>query len=412
MNHDSAAALLIQLIEEFHDYNTSGICEYAYPSAIDFSKQVSRGRPCVYNVREARGQRGATIPGKKTAAGVSENERIEILSSRAFAWTARSLCAKIQDEVEVAVTPDGRADALYTLPQSRTLNRDLHDVNSGEEEQVFVQPATTIMTLSTLLDRLRFPSPSKTQDGYKPSTKGPVYYLQSQNSNLTSTPLRPLLDDLPSNLHFAAPVLGEPDAINIWIGDHRSVTSTHRDPYENLYLVLRGSKTFTLYAPVEELCLHAEMVRTGRLVHDESENGDGSGFRIELDEPASLSPGESDGSSISHESQQRERESRLPWIPISPLLSRSYLDNAFPYYKHARPETVTVEAGQILYLPSGWFHHVTQQCGSWDDGTSAPCIAVNYWFDMDYEGEKFVMRQLVGKLVEAVRNGERGQSED
>ncbi|KEF56642.1 uncharacterized protein A1O9_06831 [Exophiala aquamarina CBS 119918] len=409
MNHDSAAAVLIQLIEEYHDYNSSGICEFAYPATIDFSKQVSRGRPCVYNVREAKGRQGATSR-ERTAAGVADNERIEILSSPAFAWTAQSLCAKVQDEVEVAVTPDGRADALYALPRPQTPNTDRHDDNQGEED-VFVQPSAANMTLSTLLDRLMLSSPSKTQDGSNPSTKGPVYYLQSQNSNLTSTPLSPLLDDLPSNLPFAAPVLGEPDAINIWIGDHRSVTSTHRDPYENLYLVVRGSKTFTLYAPVEELCLHAKMVRTGRLVQDESGNGDDSGFRIELDEHVPLSPRESDGSSISQISKPREQEGWLPWIPISPLLSQSYINNAFPYYKYARPETVTVEAGQILYLPSGWFHHVTQQCGSWDDGTSAPCIAVNYWFDMDYGGEKFVMRQAVGKLVEAIRNGEMVQGE-
>jgi len=406
MNHASAAALLIQLIEDFHDYNTSGICEYAYPSAIEFSKQVSRGRPCVYNVREAKERCEAASCGEKTAANVATNERIDVLSSPAFAWTAQSLCAKVIDEVEVAVTPDGRADALYTLPKSRALNDEGHDENQPGEEQVFVQPATANMTLSTLLDKLALFPTSKIQDGQNTWTKAPVYYLQSQNSNLTSTALSPLLDDLPSNLPFAAAVLGEPDATNIWIGDHRSVTSTHRDPYENLYLVLRGSKTFTLYAPVEELCLHAEMVRTGRLVQDEGEDGDGSGFRIELDEHASLSPNESNSSSISQEIQPREQDSRLPWIPISPLLSRSYLDNSFPYYKYARPETVTVEAGQMLYLPSGWFHHVTQQCGSWDDGNSAPCIAVNYWFDMDYEGEKFVMRQAVGKLVEAVCKGD------
>lgn len=412
MSHDSAAAILIQLIEEFHDYNTSGICEYAYPSAIEFSKQVSRGRPCVYNVRDV-GRRDTISCRKSATPSEAEGERIKILSSPAFAWTAQSLCAKVREEVEVAVTPDGRADALYSLSQSQTLNGDLQDNDRVEDEQVFVQPATTNMTLSSLLYKVTpsSTSPSKIQDNYKSSTKKPVYYLQSQNSNLTSTPLRPLLDDLPSNLPFAAPVLGEPDAINIWIGDHGSVTSTHRDPYENLYLVLRGSKTFTLYAPVEELCLHAKLVRTGRLVQDKMRSGEESGFRIELDGPASLSPDGNNGSLTSQDSESREQETRIPWIPISPLLSRSYLNNAFPYYQYARPETITVEAGQILYLPSGWFHHVTQQCGTWDDGNSAPCIAVNYWYDMDYEGERFVMRQMVSRLVDTIRDGERSEVE-
>ena len=41
----------------------------------------------------------------------------------------------------------------------------------------------------------------------------------------------------------------QPDAINFWMGGNRSITSTHKDPYENLYAVVRGSKTFTLFPP-------------------------------------------------------------------------------------------------------------------------------------------------------------------
>lgn len=411
MDHDSAAATLIQLIQDYHDYNTGGICEHAYPTAVEFSKQVSRGIPCVYNVRMAHSQGGDGSYHVKATSKEANAERNTILASRAFSWTAQSLCAKVPGQVEVAVTPDGRADALYSLPRLRTLDSRIRGNENGEgegegeeeadaeAEQVFVQPATMDMSLSSLLGVLHPPpsSQEKAPDTNKQSKSTPVYYLQSQNSNLTSTPLMPLLDDLPSNLPFAAPALGEPEAINIWIGDDRSVTSTHRDPYENLYLVLRGSKTFTLYAPVEELCLHAKMVRTGRLVRDEANCGQEGEFRIELDESTSPPVGENE------DVESEGQDNRIPWIPISPLLPRSFLDSVFPYYKHARPQIVTVEAGQMLYLPSGWFHHVRQKSGTWDDGSIAPCIAVNYWFDMDYEGERFVMRQMVGRLVDTVR---------
>lgn len=30
--------------------------------------------------------------------------------------------------------------------------------------------------------------------------------------------------------------------VNLWIGDHRAVSSFHRDPYENMYAVLVGEK--------------------------------------------------------------------------------------------------------------------------------------------------------------------------
>jgi hypothetical protein len=33
-----------------------------------------------------------------------------------------------------------------------------------------------------------------------------------------------------------------PDAVNLWIGDSKSLSSLHKDPYENMYAVLKGEK--------------------------------------------------------------------------------------------------------------------------------------------------------------------------
>ena len=111
-----------------------------------------------------------------------------------------------------------------------------------------------------------------------PELGGPVYYLQSQNDNLNSelAPLRQDVERVTLNEHTQAlnTIFGcdKPDAVNIWVGDGRSVTSLHKgavarkeialanedptDPYENLYYVIRGSKTFTLLPPTEFYCLH------------------------------------------------------------------------------------------------------------------------------------------------------------
>lgn len=101
---------------------------------------------------------------------------------------------------------------------------------------------------------------------------------------------------------------------------------------------------------------------------------------------------------------ETDTDTRIPWIPIDPLNppTPSVLASQYPFYRYCHPLTATVSAGEMLYLPAGWFHHVTQECGVWADGGRAPCIAVNYWFDMDYEGEKYAMREMVGRLVETV----------
>lgn len=66
-----------------------------------------------------------------------------------------------------------------------------------------------------------------------------------------------------------------PEASNLWIGTKKSVTTLHKgestrawskwlelmiseliDPYDNLYQVLSGSKTFTVLNPVEGFLLN------------------------------------------------------------------------------------------------------------------------------------------------------------
>lgn len=134
---------------------------------------------------------------------------------------------------------------------------------TAEGLRIFKEPQTVSMSASELLSRTSgsygtLKKPLGSQNISFPSDL--VCYLQSQDSNLSKPPLTSLLEDLPRPLEFANAVFKEPtpDATNLWIGDHRSVTSLHRDPYENMYAVLKGSKTFTLYPPVEELCLYGQ----------------------------------------------------------------------------------------------------------------------------------------------------------
>lgn len=63
----------------------------------------------------------------------------------------------------------------------------------------------------------------------------------------------------------------------------------------------------------------------------------------------------------------------IEWVSIDPL--RANIEK-FPNYAKASTFHVRVHAGDILYLPSLWYHHVRQ---------SHKCIAVNFWYDMDYD---------------------------
>ncbi|GIL73316.1 hypothetical protein Vretimale_4886 [Volvox reticuliferus] len=124
------------------------------------------------------------------------------------------------------------------------------DHASGRLQQWFVTPHERRMTLREFFSLMR-----KTRAADKPgstvSTTREVPYMQHQNSNLCEE-LGMLLDDIRPGMPWAEEVFGDPpEAINIWIGDERSATSFHKDHYENLYAVIRGTKVFSLLPPCD-----------------------------------------------------------------------------------------------------------------------------------------------------------------
>ncbi|EFJ41711.1 hypothetical protein VOLCADRAFT_107592 [Volvox carteri f. nagariensis] len=120
--------------------------------------------------------------------------------------------------VTVDVTPNGRGDAITTVTDPAT----------GELRRWFVTPHQRRMTLRQFF-----------------------HLMRHQNSNL-SEELGLLLGDIGPGIPWAEEVFGgPPEATNIWIGDGRSATSFHKDHYDNLYAVIRGTKLFTLLPPCD-----------------------------------------------------------------------------------------------------------------------------------------------------------------
>lgn len=218
----------------------------------------------------------------------------------------------------MALTPDGMGDA----------------VSNG----LFVLPYETKMKISNFFEHLE--------------SGNSVAYIQSQNSCLLNE-FKPLKSDIEElrymiiNCSWASESFGvEPDAVNLWIGNERSKSSLHKDPYENIYCVIAGSKRFTLFPPTDTPFLYRTMYKTAK--YDKEFNANPLGYEI-------------------------------PWTHIDPDSPPE--EEECPLYKHTTPLHVNLEKGDVLYLPSLWYHQVSQKA----DQCMSAAVAVNFWYDMKFD---------------------------
>lgn len=132
---------------------------------------------------------------------------------------------------------------------------------------------------------------------------------------------------MPKDIAFARIALDkEADAVNLWIGNDRSVTSLHKDNYENVYVQVRGQKRFVLLPPVEMPCVNEQPLRRAAYRYAASDTVDG---RMVI--------------------QSSEVDERLPvptWDPDEP-------EKRATLYSHlSKPLRVTLNEGDMLYLPA------------------------------------------------------------
>lgn len=69
--------------------------------------------------------------------------------------------------------------------------------------------------------------------------------------------------------------------------------------------------------------------------------------------------------------------------------------NRFPAFRHARPRVVDLEAGQVLFVPHRWWHHVQT--------LSPAAISVNVWLDHKEDGAARLCESLARCLVSSVK---------
>jgi jumonji domain-containing protein 7 len=262
--------------------------------------------------------------------------------------------------ITVDATPDGHGDCIRRIREN--------------DHIFFVKPLEREMTLGEFSKQLRRNKTIKDPDDttFAFSKKGlsesspdhsptslpddcVVYYshqndcLRYELSNLWQSGI------FPPSIDWAEEAFGTgaPDAVNLWIGNMSSVSSMHKDHYENLFYVLSGEKVFTLCPPADALFLYEQDVPSGCFAYRDGEWM----VRPELEE---------DG-----------RPCAVKWIVANPLSKGHDLHHDdYPLLEYTHPIKVRVQAGDLLYIPSLWFHSVTQSCET---------VGVNYWYDMRFD---------------------------
>lgn len=283
-------------------------------------------------------------------------------------WDKNYLANAVRSKVGINLTPDGHGDCIKTV---------------GNRKQ-FVYPAEISANMSTFFHLLENMQPEAV-----------VPYLSQQNDNLR-TDMECLLKDIDPTLPLVDEIFGgcAPEAVNVWIGDERSVSSIHKDHYENMYAVVHGEKTFTLFPPTDIAFFPEDIFPTSRYELSEEAKkmltefeDDPDPFHGVASQPSSSSPscrnntgagltltgadlslvraGDEDGSS-----------GRLSWLPFDPEDARENLLTGHPPLRLSHPLRVRVRAGQVLYIPAMWYHRVSQ---------SQFTIAVNYWYDQRFD---------------------------
>ncbi|KAF2880754.1 hypothetical protein ILUMI_25426 [Ignelater luminosus] len=275
-------------------------------------------------------------------------------------WNLQYFLKTIPDkDVTVAITPNGYADGI-------TKRNERNNDGTCITEEFFVMPEERTMKMKEFLENLQEPKNNF------------ICYIQRQNSNLTED-FEELLSDIETEIEWASAAFNkQPDAVNFWMGDSRAVTSMHKDPYENIYCVIDGYKDFTLIPPTDLPYVPYKKYPVGTF-----KNVNINGYEIKPQyiqgDKCSVNTAEETNSKqcseyIHTDNEEKDKQHEIiDWIAIDPLSPDL---NCYPQFKYANVYHVRVEKGDCLYLPSLWFHHVQQSHG---------CIAVNYWYDMDYD---------------------------
>jgi len=167
-------------------------------------------------------------------------------------------------------------------------------------------------------------------------------------------------------------------AVNLWMSNapegSSCTTRLHMDPMDSLYVVISGRKQFTLFSPDKTPNL-------GTISPTYGVSPDG--FSFQYNSPAKLP-------TLDNKQMQGHELGRGHYHYSS--LTASELKNGV---------VVELSAGDVLFLPAGWYHEVTTDSG--------PSMAVNYWWlPKRWRDTLALEKEMKQSLLEKLRGGTEG----
>lgn len=255
-------------------------------------------------------------------------------------WKTKYLKEVMKDKlVNIAITPKGNADSVVEHGKSGL--------------KYFTKPLERLESFEAFLNDIQ-------KQEFGSGKTSIVKYAQTQNDNLREE-YQALFPDVEKDITWARIALEtEPEAINLWIGNSKTTTALHRDNYENIYGQIIGSKHFVLIPPIETACVNEKTLPSATYA-----------FRQRI-------PQTEEVEAVEMDVVPDAREVRVPCAIWDPDVPEEELN---AYSRLSKPIRVSLDPGDILYLPALWYHKVSQSCG-----TEGICCAVNYWYDMDFGG--------------------------
>ncbi|CDW52010.1 Cupin 8 domain containing protein [Trichuris trichiura] len=204
-------------------------------------------------------------------------------------------------------------------------------------ELVLVRPASNETLFSDFLDFVSKKQRKNSMSAYLEYT--------SIRGNFKS-----LEDDL-SPLPFIAKTM-KPSHVNIWLSNGNTLGKLHFDEYENFLCQLRGKKQVILTDPQSNDRLHEGYIVEAMLTYK-----NGTFVRDKLLQSTALT--------------------------MSPI-DITYPDfEKFPSLRDLKWLNCTIEPGDILYIPSFWWHEVQ----SFPDVDENRNLAVNFWYPRFWDKE-------------------------